>query len=139
MKALRAIISLTLILALVFSLTANAFAAKAPVYIADVMVGMGETADEAKNALTGEGFTVFDKNLNEGAGSALKTEKFVYLGYRTTTDVNEAITDLAVMNMNGGYSFSDYAVLMDKYRDSQIKPFVDSFMAFSTRSYSILS
>ena len=128
MKALRTIISLTLILALVFSLSANAFAAKAPVYIADVMVGMGESADEAKNALTGEGFTVFDKNLNEGAGSALKTEKFVYLGYRTTTDVNEAITDLAVMNMNGGYSFSDYAVLMDKYRDSQIKPFIDNFI-----------
>ena len=130
MKALRTVIALTLILALVFSLSANAFAApKAPLYIADVMVGMGESADEAKNALTGEGFTVFDKNLNEGAGSAMKTEKFVYLGYKTTENPLEALTDLAVMNMNGGYSFSDYAVLMDKYRDSQIKPFVDSFMA----------
>ena len=100
-----------------------------PAYISDVMVGMGETAEEAKKALTDAGFTVLDHNVNEGAGSVFKTEKFVYIGYKTTTDSSEAITDLAVMNMNGGYSFSDYEVLMDKYRDSQIKPFIEHFIA----------
>ena len=124
-------IVISLLLSLVIALNApvQALAAeKSPVYVSDVMVGMGETEKEAKKALTDVGYTVLDRNLNEGAGSALKTEKFVYLGYRTTTDANEAITDLAVMNMNGGYSFSDYAVLMDKYRDSQIKPFIDNFI-----------
>ena len=100
-----------------------------PLYISDVMVGMGETAEQARQALIDAGYTVLDNNLNEGAGSVFKTEKFVYLGYKTTADPNEAITDLAVMNMNGGYSFSDYEVLMDKYRDSQIRPFVDRFLA----------
>ena len=101
----------------------------APVYISEVMVGMGETPKEAKKALTDKGFTVLDRDLNEGAGSVYKTDKYVYIGYKTTKDANEAITDLAVMNMNGGYSFADYEALMDKYRDSQIRPFIDKFLA----------
>ena len=105
-----------------------------PLYLSDVMVGMGVSPEEAKQALTDAGYTVLDFNLNKGAGSSFKTLKYVYLGYKTTDNALEAITDLAVMNMNGGYSFSDYAALMDKYRDSQIRPFVDSFLA-SIREY----
>ena len=124
-------IVIAMILAVVSAILApvQCFADSQVYYISDVMVGMGETADEAKKALTDAGYTVLDKNVNEGAGSMFKTEKFVYIGYKTTTDANEAITDLALMNMNGGYSFSDYAVLMDKYRDSQIKPFIERFIA----------
>ncbi|MBR6315190.1 MAG: hypothetical protein IKR49_11220, partial [Clostridia bacterium] len=129
MKILRTILALIFVFVFALGEPVRTFAASKPAYISDVMVGMGETAEEAKKALTDAGYTVFDKNLNEGAGSAMKTEKFVYLGYKTTENSLEALTDLAVMNMNGGYSFSDYAVLMDKYRDSQIKPFVDSFLA----------
>ena len=126
----RILISFLLSLVIALNVPFQVFAAeKSVVYVSEVMVGMGETAEEAKKALTDAGFTVLDRNLNEGAGSALKTEKFVYLGYKTTTDPNEAITDLAVMNMNGGYSFSDYEALMAKYRDSQIKPFIDNFIA----------
>ena len=126
----RILISFLLSLVIALNVPFQVFAAeKSVVYVSEVMVGMGETAEEAKKALTDAGFTVLDRDLNEGAGSALKTEKFVYLGYKTTADANEAITDLAVMNMNGGFSFSDYEVLMDKYRDSQIRPFVDCFIA----------
>ncbi|MBQ4260951.1 MAG: hypothetical protein II709_03650, partial [Ruminococcus sp.] len=129
MKIIRTFLSLLLGLIIALGAPVQTIAASQPVYISDVMVGMGETADEAKKALTDGGFTVLDRNLNEGAGSKLKTEKFVYIGYKTTTDANEAICDLAVMNMNGGYSFSDYEALMNKYRDSQIKPFIDNFIA----------
>ena len=129
MRTIRTILVLTLIFAFVLGGPVRAFAASKPLYVSDVMVGMGETAEEAKKALTDAGYTVLDVNLNEGAGSALKTEKFVYLGYKTTADPDEAVTDLAVMNMNGGYSFSDYAALMEKYRDSQIRPFIDNFIA----------
>ena len=124
-------IVIAMILAVVSAILApvQCFADSQVYYISDVMVGMGATADEAKKALTDAGFTVLDQNVNEGAGSALKTEKFVYIGYKTTTDPDEAITDLSVMNMNGGYSFADYEVLMNKYRDSQIRPFVDNFIA----------
>ncbi|MBR6051505.1 MAG: hypothetical protein IKP68_09965, partial [Clostridia bacterium] len=126
----RILISLLLSLVIALNVPLQVFAAeKSVVYVSEVMVGMGETAEEAKKALTDEGFTVLDRNLNEGAGSIYKTEKYVYLGYKTTTDPNEAITDLAVMNMNGGYSFSDDEALMNKYRDSQVKPFIDNFIA----------
>ena len=126
---LRTVIAIFLALLAAAISPVRIFAETQTVYIADVMVGTGESADEAKKALTDKGYTVLEGNLNEGAGSIYKTEKYVYIGYKTTTDRAEAITDLAVMNMNGGYSFSDYEVLMDKYRDSQIRPFVESFTA----------
>ena len=126
---IRALTALALAFVLAFIAPAKVFAETKPtLYVSDVMVGMGKTAEEAKQALIDAGYTVLDQNLNQGAGSAFKTEKFVYLGYKTTTDRSEAITDLAVMNMNGGFSFTDYTVLMDKYRDSQIRPFVDRFL-----------
>ena len=129
MRLIKAFLSLLLTLIIAVGAPVQTIAASQPVYISDVMVGMGETAGEAMRALTDAGFTVLEHNLNEGAGSKMKTEKFVFIGYKTTTDPDEAICDLAVMNMNGGYSFSDYEALMDKYRDSQIKPFIDNFIA----------
>ena len=109
-------------------------------YISEFKVGMGETADEAKKELENEGYTILkddDGNyadLNDGAGSksAFKegaNDKIVYLGYKTTSDPNDAVTDLAVMNMNGGYDVNDYKLLMNKCMNSQIKPFVDRFIA----------
>nr|MCR5202461.1 hypothetical protein [Lachnospiraceae bacterium] len=73
-------------------------------------------------------------NLNDGSGSksALSdspSEVYVYLGYKTTTDPNDAITDLAVMNMKGGYSFSDYEKLLENNMETKIKPFVKEFIA----------
>ena len=109
-------------------------------YISEFKVGMGETEDEAKKELENEGYTILkddDGNyadLNDGAGSksAFKegaNDKIVYLGYKTTSDPNDAVTDLAVMNMNGGYDVNDYKLLMNKCMNSQIKPFVDRFIA----------
>ena len=110
------------------------------VYISEVRIGMGETEAEAKSELESEGFTILtddsgalaDLNVDAGSASALKrgaNDKIVYLGYKTTTDIDDAVTDLAVMNMNGGYSIEDYNLLMDQQMNSQIKPFVDSFIA----------
>ena len=125
----RSILAVFLALLMAVSTPARVLADAQPVYVSDVMVGMGKTAEEAKKALTDAGYTVLDKNVNEGGGSIGKVEKFVYIGYKTTTDPDEAVTDLSLMNMNGGYSFSDYEALLNKYRDSQIKPFIDSFIA----------
>ena len=73
-----------------------------------------------------------DLNKDAGTGHIAKegpNQKIVYLGYKTTDDASDAITDLAVMNMHGGYDFEDYNKLMDKQMDTQIKPFVDRFVA----------
>jgi len=104
-------------------------------YLGEVYVAVAKTADEAAKALEDKGYAVLKgddgrpADLNQGAGSALKEERAVVLGYKTTGERAKAITDLAVMNMSGGYSFSDYATLMDKYRDGQVRPFIERFMA----------
>ncbi len=109
-------------------------------YISEVKIGMGETEDEAKKELEAEGYTILkdekgklaDLNVDAGSNSALKegaNDKIVYLGYKTTDNAYDAITDLAVMNMKGGYSLEDYNILMQQTMDSQIKPFVENFVA----------
>ncbi len=109
-------------------------------YISEVKVGMGKTSEEASKELLEEGYTILaddkgnyaDLNEDAGTGNALKegpNQKIVYLGYKTTDDAGDAITDLAVMNMNGGYSYEDYEKLMQKQMDTQIKPFVDRFIS----------
>ena len=109
-------------------------------YISEVKVGMGVTSEEASKELLEEGYTIFsdDKgnyaDLNEGAGakSPLKegpNQKIVYLGYKTTDDAADAITDLAVMNMRGGFSYQGYEQLMQDHMDTHIKPFVDRFIS----------
>lgn len=50
------------------------------------------------------------------------------MGYKTTTNVNEAITDLAVMPMGNGYSIDAYKDMLDTYKESVIDPFVQSYM-----------
>ena len=75
-------------------------------------------------------------DLNKDAGKAQtnplvpggKGNKAVYLGYKTTKNRDEAITDLALMNMKGGYDVNEYEILMEKQLKSQIKPFVESFV-----------
>ena len=91
----------------------TARAAESGKYISEVRIGQGETEDEAKKELEEGGYTILKDDageyadLNEDAGSKSiakegANDKIVYLGYKTTSDPEDAITDLAVMNMNGG-------------------------------------
>ena len=109
-------------------------------YISEVKVGMGETSEEASKELLEEGYTILaddkgnyaDLNEDAGTGNALKegpNQKIVYLGYKTTDDASDAITDLAVMNMRGGFSYQGYEQLMQDHMDTHIKPFVDRFIS----------
>ena len=108
-------------------------------YLADVRVGVGATEQEAARALSDAGYTIVEygggredagapegyrayADLNQGAGSALKGRRVVYLGYKTTAEREGAVTDLAAMGMDGGYSFSDYRELMGRYRDQTVAP-----------------
>ena len=103
-------------------------------YISEVRVGMGESADEAAASLAGytilseKGLPV-DLNQKAGGGWGSKGEKVVYLGYKTTDSEADAITDLAVMNMKGGYSVQEYEALFDSYIKEQIEPLIDRLSA----------
>ena len=126
---------LSVVMALMNPLKTMASNTDSAVYISEFKVGMGKKADEAKNAL--EGYTIItdtngnyvDFNDNAGGGLGSKGDRVVYIGYKTTANSANAITDIALMNMKGGYKTDDYDALMDKYINSQIIPFVDSFMA----------
>ena len=98
-------------------------------YISEVKVFYDNTdGADGYTILTDESGNPIDLNQGAGGGLGSKGEKAVYLGYKTTKDSKEAITDLAIMNMKGGYSVDDYEALMDSQMKSQIIPFIDNFI-----------
>ena len=106
-------------------------AENAPDYISEVKVFIGDysaAASEGYTVLT-DGNTPVDLNKNAGGGLGSKGDKAVYLGYKTTKNKNDAITDVALMNMKGGYKAKDYEILMQKQMSAQIVPFVESFLS----------
>ena len=127
--------ALSLTLAVIMALlgAAQVLADSEKTYVSEVKVAMGGSAE---SDLTNEGFTILcDDNgdpvdLNQGAGGGKGSlgNKKVLLGYKTTTKRTEAITDLAVMNMCGGYDVNEYELLMKRYMGAQIKPFIDKFI-----------
>ena len=105
--------------------------ADTPDYIGEVKIFMGDySAAQAEGyTLLKDGNNPVDLNQDAGGGAGSKGEKAVYLGYKTTKNKDEAITDLALMNMKGGYRTKDYQTLMNSQMNAQIIPFVDSFLA----------
>ena len=136
-RFMTAIIALTLavVMAMINPVKILASNTTGAVYLSEIRVGMGKSSSEAANAL--EGYTIVtddsgnkvDFNTGAGGGWGSKGEKVVYIGYKTTTERKDAITDIALMNMKGGYSIDDYDTLMDDYLREQIIPFVDGFIA----------
>ncbi len=101
-------------------------------YVKEVKLGIGYELKDAVMGLQNEGYSILQKDgepVDLNAKSTSKSnQKAVALGYKTTTDPNEGITDLAVMNMKGGYNFSDYEYLLKKTMETKIKPFVEEFI-----------
>ncbi len=92
------------------------------IYIKEMKIAYGNNEQEAKNWLSARGYTPVDGNLNKSNSTV------TVMGYKTTTNVNEAITDLAVMPMGNGYSIDAYKDMLDTYKESVIDPFVQSYM-----------
>ncbi len=127
-KTCKAVISLVLAVVLTFGTCANVLAASSKnKYIKDVILSYGKTADEAKTWLTENGYEILDYDLNEGADDTFSTARAVYLGYTTTDNAEEAITDMRLMNMKGGYSVQDYQMLLDEQK-ANIRTFLDDFI-----------
>ena len=112
MKFLKVFISMILVATMCMTLVMPASAGRVTYYLSDLKMAEANTADEAKNMLTDAGFTVLDKNLNPGG------DKVVYLGYKKSTNVDDAITDVKVMNMKGGFNISDYETIFEEAMDT---------------------
>ena len=107
-KVWSKIVSLVLVIAtLVTTLPLTVFAeeikdevqVEPEMYVKDVILVQGKTTDEASRAIANKGYEFLDHNLNEGTGG-----DGIWLGFLTTTDPNEAIYDMKVMNMKGGFT-----------------------------------
>ena len=134
-RTLRTAIALVMAMLMVFQTPAQVLADETgPDYISEVRIGMGK---DAESYLTGEGFTILkdengkpvDLNKDAGGGWGSEGDVKVLMGYKTTKDRSEAITDLAVMNMEGGYDVQEYEALIQQRMDSQIIPLVQKLQA----------
>ena len=106
-KITKCLISMMLVISLLFMATVPAFAAWwDEEYISDLRLVYANEYKKAKGILLEAGlrdYKVLSTNLNEN------TDKIgVFLAYKTTTNIEEAITDIAVMQMNGGYNEGNY-------------------------------
>lgn len=112
MKFLKVFISMLLVVTMSITMMIPASAGRVTYYLSDIKMAEADTEDEAKKLLTDNGYTILDKNLNPGGGKA------VYLGYQKSKNVDDAITDVKVMNMNGGFNISDYETIFEEAMDT---------------------
>ncbi len=111
MKLLKVLISMILVATMCVTMMMPASAGRVTYYLSDLKMAEAATEDEAKNMLTNAGYEILDKNLNPGG------DKAVYLGYKKSTNVDDAITDVKVMNMKGGFNVSDYETIFQDALD----------------------
>ena len=124
----RTVIALVLALLMATLLPVQVFA-DTPDYVSEIKIAMGDNAEADLEGYTilKDGDNTVDLNQEAGGGIGSKGEKRVILGYKTTKKRAEAITDLALMNMRGGYSVAEYEVLMETQMKTQILPFIENF------------
>ncbi len=120
-KTLKCIISIVMVLSIMLSAVTAIFAASEieEEYLSDMRLVYADSYNEAKLIVSEsklEGYEVLDHNLNSNTG-----EVGVWLVYKTTTDINDAITDVAIMQMGGGYKAGNYQQMIDDSRDEYIE------------------
>ena len=101
------ILSMLLAVIMLFSISVPAMAVETgEEYLSELRIVYADDYEEACEIISEGAFKdykVLDANLNEdGDGDG------VWLAYKTTTDIEDAITDLTVMQMGGGYKEGNY-------------------------------
>lgn len=136
-KIFKIIIVFVLVIGTLMTSTFSAFAEKAEKYLCELRLVYAEDYREAQDILGNSEFyeyELYKKNLNEGTG-----EIGVFLAYKTTTNIEDAITDIATIEMDGGYregnyqetlkqSYEEYVALGENYVVA-INYFMDAYEA----------
>ena len=114
---MKRIISMLLILTTLFTTFAvNVSAARVEEYVSEVALVYEDSVEEAREAIKGTDWKLFEQDLNANADYMI--DDGVYLIYKTSTNVEDAITDLRVMDMYGGYNISNYEKQLEKSREA---------------------
>ena len=112
---MKKIISLLLTFALLISVFATtAHAAKVEEFVSEVALVYEDSVEDAKAAIAGTEWKLWEQDLNADADYMF--DNGVYLIYKTSTNVEDAITDLRVMDMYGGFSVSNYEKQLEASR-----------------------
>ena len=117
------IISMLLILASLFAFCVPASAARAEEFISEVALIYEDSVEEARKAIEGTDWKLYAQDLNDDADYIM--DDGVYLIYKTSTNVEDAITDLRVMDMYGGYSSANYQRQLEASRAEYTKMIAD--------------
>ena len=96
-------------------------------YIKEVYMAYGENEEKAAKWLTDHGWEPVKGDFNAGKASKFDDSMAVVMGIHRTDDKYNAITDMAVMNMKGGYSFPEYEKLLEE-KKADINEFVNAFL-----------
>ena len=101
----------------------TASAATAEQFLSDVALVYKDSVEEAQEAIKGTDWKLFNKDLNPNADYMF--DDGVYLIYKTSTNVEDAITDLRVMDMYGGYNTTNYEQQLEKSRNQYMQAIAD--------------
>ena len=125
---MKRIISIILIITTLFTLCAvTASAAREEEFLSDVALIYEDSAEDALEEIEGTDWKLFEQDLNPDADRTF--DDGVYLIYKTSTNVEDAITDLRVMDMYGGYSTTSYKAQLEKSREQYKRAIADLRLA----------
>ncbi len=113
-RPVKVIISIILVLTICCTTCIGALAASSKErYISDIVMCSAASAEDAEAKFKDQGYKLL---LSDSLNNYLS--EGVYLGYKSTANPDEAITDISAMNMSGKYSFSDYEILLEKMKEN---------------------
>ena len=93
-------------------------------YVSDVRLFYSmDSADAAKKKCKDSGYIPVEGDLNKGAG-----KNYVIMGYKETTDKNDAICSIRTLSMDAGYQLTDYKKLKESYKNTNV-PVIDAISA----------
>ena len=101
----------------------TASAASNEQFLSDVALVYKDSVEEAQAAIEGTDWKLYEKDLNPNADYMF--DDGVYLIYKTSTDVEDAITDLRVMDMYGGYTTTSYKQQLEESRSQYMQAIAD--------------
>ena len=96
-------------------------------YVSDVYIAYGKSEEAAAKWLTENGWEPVKGDFNAGKASKWDSDVAAVMGIRRTNRQSKAVTDMAVMNMKGGYSFPKYEELI-KAKKTEINEFINTFI-----------
>lgn len=114
---LLALISVALVVALIFTSYGSVFgvvAAYGSKYVSEVQLFYGKTLNEAIENCKSADYIPVEKNINHAAAGDISENGIYVVGYKTTDDPDEGITDISMLQMNSGYQDYTYGDIAER-------------------------